>query len=188
MKTKKKHGLLRLSEKKRLSPLEQKALAQQYFERAEKLEEVSLGAAVIYYNKALKLNPRLVDAHLNLVGLYLRKPHQNGALSKALGHAWSAVRLDSKSALALYNLGGVYDQAGRISETITAFLEALSLEPKYADVLFDLAAVYVSDKQYAKAIAYWRAYLKLDPKSKWAAEARKYIKRYGPRSGLRPQK
>jgi tetratricopeptide (TPR) repeat protein len=115
-------------------------------EKQGKLEE-----SVAAHEKALKINPQLVQAHVNLVELYGRL----GQFEKAEEHYRVASRLDPGSSESYYNYGVLLLGAQKFQEAENAFRKTIEIDPFLAGAhnnlgfllerqgrLFDAAAEY----------------------------------------------
>jgi tetratricopeptide (TPR) repeat protein len=93
--------------------------------------------------------------------------------------------VDSRYALAYFDLGNVLDETGRVNEAIQTYATALQLAPTYADAHYNLALAYEKMKEPRKALKHWRAYTRLDTTGPWAVHARNQIKRILQSDGLK---
>ena len=75
--------------------------------------------------KAVELDPKFVEAHVNLAALLMQK--RNYAEAETILR--KAFEVDPKSILVLLNLGVTLNHLGKYADTITALREALRLEP-----------------------------------------------------------
>ena len=152
------------------SLLSTNALAQNYLGLALHASSQPTDATTAY-QKALALNPNLVEAHYNLGCLYLEQNNFAGAKSEftaytlsrpkefngwlKLGAAqfrtrdWSsaergyseALKLNSQSAEAWNALGLIQVQRGRSRESVQSFNQALKAQPDYAAAILNLGIV-----------------------------------------------
>ncbi len=146
------------------------ALAQNYLGLALQSSSQPTDATSAY-QKALALNPNLVEAHYNLGCLYLEQNNNAGAKSEftaytlsrpkefngwlKLGAAqfrtrdWNnaersygeALKINSQSAEAWNAIGLIQVQRGRSRESVQSFNSALKAQPDYAAAILNLAIV-----------------------------------------------
>ena len=112
--------------------------AQRWFQRALSLEEDSPEEARRAYEEAIRLQPGLTDAHINLGLLH----HDLGNLAKAEGCYRRALEYDPKLALAHFNLGVVLEDQQKKSAAVSAYQEALKYEPDFLEAHCNLAQLY----------------------------------------------
>lgn len=92
-------------------------------ERQGKLEESAAA-----HEKAIEIDPNLVQAHINLIELYGRL----GRFQKAEEHYKAAVRIDSGSAESYYNYGVLLLSAEEYARAEEAFRKTIEINPFYA--------------------------------------------------------
>ena len=157
---------------------------EQLFEAALKCEarQNLLPQAVENYERALKLVPNWVDAHINRgVALY-----QLGRVDDALAAFRSAVQLNPQNGISRYNLGCVLEEQGEIDEAIRHLRCAASEMPDHADVHFNLALAYEKKNERRLAREHWTSYLRYSPNGQWADEARARLKQYSAKRKASP--
>jgi tetratricopeptide (TPR) repeat protein len=124
------------------------------------LEDAGRGSeAVAHYLAALRVNPRLVDAHNNL-GLLLAS---QGRMAEAIAHYSEALRANPNDANAHLNLGKALAEQGTLDEARAHFSEAVRLNPGSAQAHNNLANVLASDGRTADAISHYTEALRLRP-------------------------
>ncbi|MBI5875849.1 MAG: tetratricopeptide repeat protein [Deltaproteobacteria bacterium] len=101
-------------------------------------EKEALEQAIIYYNKALSIEPNYAGIH-NDLGDALR---DKGMLESAIAEYHTALRLKPDYPKAHNNLGVVYYRQGNFDEAIREFRMALRLNPEYADARNNLEDIY----------------------------------------------
>ena len=111
-------------------------------ERAGKLQE-----AAEAHERALKIDPTVVQAHVNLISIYgrLNEPEKAGE------HYHQAIQLAPENVEAHYNYGVLMTGVGRYEEAEQAFREALKVNPFYAEAHNNLGAVLEQRGRYAEA-------------------------------------
>jgi tetratricopeptide (TPR) repeat protein len=91
---------------------------------------------------------------------------------------------DPQYALAFFDLGNVLDELKRLPEAIEAYRNAIRLVATYADAHYNLALALERTGEPRSALRHWTAYLKLDSSSRWAAHARRQIRKILDRESL----
>ncbi|HJZ98950.1 MAG TPA: tetratricopeptide repeat protein [Candidatus Solibacter sp.] len=109
--------------------------------------------------KALELDPKLSQAHINLISLYGRM----GDAEEAGKHYRQALELDPRSQEAYYNFGVLCYQAGRRVEAQAAFTEALAINPNHAQAHNNLGTLLEEQGKVAEAAAQFQKAIELDP-------------------------
>jgi tetratricopeptide (TPR) repeat protein/serine/threonine protein kinase len=120
-------------------------------------------AAITAFREAVRLQPKLADAH-NSLGVALRR---DGQPAEAEAAYREALRLAPKHANAQNNLGFLLARQGRYAEADAAYREALRLEPDDLNARINLAKLLRdSQRDFDGAIAVLRQGLRLKPN--WA--------------------
>ncbi|MGH9397881.1 MAG: tetratricopeptide repeat protein [Terriglobia bacterium] len=88
-----------------------------------------IDGAIQEYQKAIGLDPQLVQAHINLIQLYARA----SKYEKAEQEYQAAVSLDPNRADCYYNYGVLMFGLNRFSEAEQAFRRAIAINPYYAE-------------------------------------------------------
>ena len=117
------------------------------------LEEVDAGKAPECYRRALKLDPRNADAHVNLGRLYQLK----GDFKQARHHYGRAVAAFGDHQLAQYNLGTIFDELDEFEKAT----EHYRLAPDVADAHYNLARIFRLKGDQVSALRHLRLYQKL---------------------------
>jgi tetratricopeptide (TPR) repeat protein len=112
--------------------------AQRWFQRALTLQNNSPEEARHAYQEAIRLDPGLTDAHINLGLLH----HNEGNLADAETCYRRALEHDPKLALAHFNLGVVLEDRHRRSAAISAYQEALKHAPDFLEAHCNLAQLF----------------------------------------------
>jgi tetratricopeptide (TPR) repeat protein len=109
------------------------------------------------YMRALELNPKHVEAHVNLG----RLRQESGRFVEAEAHYRKALELDDKDAVAAFNLGVALEDLGRLQEALSAYGKALAADSRCADAHYNLARLYEKLGEQAAAIRHLPAYRRL---------------------------
>ncbi|HEX4495181.1 MAG TPA: tetratricopeptide repeat protein [Thermoanaerobaculia bacterium] len=131
--------------------------AADWYERAEELEADAPEEAMAAYRRALEIDPRLADAHLNLGRLL----HERGEAATAEAHYRQALAARPEDATAIFNLGVALQDLGRLSEATDAYESAIALDRALADAHFNLAGIYEGLGQPEAAFRHLRTYRSL---------------------------
>lgn len=128
--------------------------AAEWYERGCELEGDSPEQALAAYRRALQLDPRLPDAHLNLGRLL----HERGDMATAESHYRLALDVLPEDPTAAYNLGVALQDLGRLREAVAAYEAALARDESYADAHYNLAGVYELLGEREAAFRHLRTY------------------------------
>jgi tetratricopeptide (TPR) repeat protein len=131
--------------------------AQDWFDLAADLEPCDPDQARDAYRRALELDPRHVDAHVNLGRLL----HQAGQPAAAAIHYRQALEARPKDAIAAFNLGVALEDLGRLGDAVLAYEKSLSLDPHNADAHFNLSRIHEGAGRKAAALRHLAAYRRL---------------------------
>jgi tetratricopeptide (TPR) repeat protein len=85
-------------------------------------------------------------------------------LDKAVFHYQAALKIEPGYAMALYNLGTIYEKKGQMDKAISYYLKALKTTPDYFDALNNLGFAFYNKGNYDKAVLYFKRALKTNPK------------------------
>ena len=142
-----------------LRKLDRRAAA--HLERGVQLEQVGrLDDAIAETEEALRLNPELVKAHINLLILYGRM----GNREKAEEHYQAAVKLNpTQFPDAYYNYGVLLTMEGKLDEAEQAFRKALAIAPSYYAAYNNLGNLLERQGKLPEAAAEYRKALEGSP-------------------------
>jgi tetratricopeptide (TPR) repeat protein len=115
--------------------------------------------AIDAFQRALTMNPDLVQAHVNLVAAYAAIR----AFDQAEAHYRRALALAPDLAENHYNYGVLLLGVGRQSEAIEAFRRALASNASYADAHNNLGYLLLRDGRSEEALHHFRAALAASP-------------------------
>jgi len=126
------------------------------------------------FEKARELNPRSVQPLINLGSLYIQEAESTTSgsrrlrgriLDEALDVLETAVKLNSRSAMAYYLLGTANYKSAFYEEAETHLKRALDLDRRMAPAHLMLANLYMRQGKWAEAIGRLDAYLAESPKA-----------------------
>jgi len=149
-------------------------------------------AAIESFDRAIELDPNLVDAHYNkgislqhifdfegAMASYLNciriKPEffqahinlgtiaeLNQNFESALSHYLSALNLKQDSALLHFNLANTYKALNRVDLSLKSYDLAIHFQSNYKEAIFNKAVLLEKEKEYSSALATYERVLQLD--------------------------
>lgn len=131
--------------------------AEEWYALGWDLEAVAPSEARDAYRRAVELDPRHADAHVNLGRLL----HEAGEVRAAERHYRVALDADPEHPTATFNLAVALEDLGRREEAIAAYERALACEPDHADAHFNVARLLEEAGRTAAALRHLKAYRKL---------------------------
>jgi tetratricopeptide (TPR) repeat protein len=123
------------------------------------LEQGAFAQAAAEFREALRLDPNLPYADLNLAGALERM----GRLTEAIAVDRAAVRRRPDWAGVHETLADALNHAGRLAEATAEYREALRLNPAYSQAENGLGTVLARSGRTAEAMARVEAALRMDP-------------------------
>jgi tetratricopeptide (TPR) repeat protein len=117
--------------------------------------------AIVHLEQALRLDPRLAEAHNDLGGVLLAE----GRPRDALAHFQQASRLAPNDEHLHFNVARVLQAVGRPADAIREFERALQLNPEFAEAHDGLGVVLFAERRLAEAIAHFKRAVALRPDS-----------------------
>lgn len=127
--------------------------AEEWFGWGCEMEATSLEEAREAYSRALALDPRHADAHVN-VGRLL---HESGDAAGAEGHYRHALEARPDHATAAFDLGVALEDLGRDREALEAYDRAIDLDPANADAHYNAASLCEKLGRPAQALGHLKA-------------------------------
>lgn len=123
--------------------------AMAHLRRAADLEQNGkIGEAIAEQEQALEIDPKLVQAHVNLISLYGKA----GKLAQAETHYHAAVALDPQQADAHYNYGVLLFERGQNAAAGHAFRETLRINPHHAQARHNLGFLFEQQGEWTEAL------------------------------------
>jgi tetratricopeptide (TPR) repeat protein len=127
---------------------------------AARLESLGrLEAAADLQLQALQLDPKLTQAHINLISLYGRL----GDPVRGEQHYREATALNPNAHEAYYNFGVLCYQSHRRAEARTAFEKALAIDPGYSEAHNNLGALLEEERDLGGAAEHFRKAIESQP-------------------------
>lgn len=127
-------------------------------------KEGRLAEAIAEHEKAVELDPDIVQARVNLVILYGR----TGNYDKAYQHYQAAIQTGAPHAELHYNFGVLAVEKGHIPQAKAAFAEALKLNPHYAPAHHNLGYLLETEGRRDEAERHYRAAIENQPNHRLA--------------------
>lgn len=118
-----------------------------------------LEPAAAAHEKALEIDPNLVEAHVNLISIYGRL----GRFDKAEEHYRAAVRLNPNHAESHYDFGVLLFGLGKYAEAEQAFRRALDIDPFHPEAHNNLAYLFEQQGKLAEAKEHYRKAIENKP-------------------------
>jgi tetratricopeptide (TPR) repeat protein len=109
------------------------------------------------YERALAIDPRHADAHVNLGRLL----YEQNEVDLAVSHYRKALTLKRNHSTAAFNLGVALEDLGRSNEAIDAYRRAVEIDPYFADAHFNLAKLFEKAGKKSAAIRHLKTYREL---------------------------
>ena len=131
--------------------------AEDWFRLGGELEQGAPEQAREAYRRTLELDPRHVDARINL-GRLLHEAREWQAAEK---HYRVALADRPDDSTALFNLAVVLDDLGRRREAAAAYRSTIRVDPEYADAYFNLARLLEQSGDRKSALSYLKTYRRL---------------------------
>jgi tetratricopeptide (TPR) repeat protein len=116
--------------------------------------------SIRFYQKALTLNPNMVDAYNNLGSIFQQS---KGQLDKAISYYEMALSMDPKHAGACYNLGSAFHKKEDLNKAVSYYLKSIQINPKHAPSHFNLGSAFFEKGELSEAKIYFMKTLQLDP-------------------------
>ncbi len=135
-------------------PLAIDETAEGWYVLASELEDDEPDQARRAYERALALDPKHADAHVNLGCL----EHEGGQLARAELHYRAALEAEAEHAVAAFNLGVVLEDRRRFAEACAAYQRALEADQGLADAHYNLARVLEHLGQREASLRHLRTY------------------------------
>jgi len=115
--------------------------------------------ALTSYEKALRIDPGFVAAHINM-GFSLNKEGRN---DEANYHFEEAIRLNPGSQAAYFNFGNALFNQGDIDAAVGHYLKSLQLNPAFAESHNMLGLAFISKGQLEAAVEHFNRAVELKP-------------------------
>jgi tetratricopeptide (TPR) repeat protein len=131
--------------------------ARRAFEEALDHDGVDDAAARRAYERALALDPELVDAWVNLGRLL----HEAGRAEEAVRCGEEALAREPDDPVVHFNLALALEDVKGAEAALAHYRRALELDPEFADAHYNLAGLYEQLGRGADALRHYKAYKRL---------------------------
>ncbi|MEX0724753.1 MAG: tetratricopeptide repeat protein [Planctomycetaceae bacterium] len=118
-----------------------------------------LPQAIELFQKILKLDERLVEAHEGLAASY----YMQKSFPEAITHFQRVSVLDPRKAAALINVGAIYNRMGEHQKAVDILRKGLAREKKSAEGYYNLGIAHKGLGQLSLAVSAYRESIKIDP-------------------------
>ena len=123
-----------------------------------------LESSIAAHERALAINPKLAQAHINLISLYARM----GQFDQAEKHYRAAIADSPNLADSYFNYGIVLMGRERYAEAAAAFQQSLERNPFNADSHYNYAIIIEREGRLEEAAAHYRQALENNPEHRQA--------------------
>ena len=131
--------------------------AEEWYLLAIDLESTTPAEAKAAYRKAVEIDPRHVDAHLNLGRLL----HEEGRVRSAHTQYRQALEASPDHPTALFNLAVSLEDLDRPMEALSSYERVIDLAADYADAYFNISGIYERLGKRAEAVRNLKTYKSL---------------------------
>jgi len=116
--------------------------------------------AILDYDRALDINPRLTEAYYNRGNAYGKR----GQYDQAISDFTKALDINPKLADAYYNRGIAYFEKRQYDQAISDYNKALQINPKYADAYINRGRAYGRKGEHDQTISDCNKALEINPR------------------------
>jgi tetratricopeptide (TPR) repeat protein len=131
--------------------------AEHWFSVAVELEKTSLDEAQRAYHMALRIDPQMAEAHLNLGKLY----QDAKELKKAEAHYRTARDNAPEDPAPPFNLGVLLEDMHQPQKALAAYRQAIKLDPSFGDAHYNLGLLLETLGKKSEAFAHLRTARKI---------------------------
>ena len=129
--------------------------------RTQGLNDQALGS----FEKVLALNPKLLDALINIVMIYVTENRYEEAVALC-DKRLAADGDDNLYAAKLWDIkGGIYQAKKESAEAELSYKKAIQIAPEFMGAYYSLARLYISEKKTDDAVSQFNTILTHDPKA-----------------------
>jgi tetratricopeptide (TPR) repeat protein len=122
------------------------------------IKQNKFDSAILYYTKALQINPRQVLAYIGMGNIYKNVKDE---YDKAISNYSAALKIDSTNKETYYNIAWCYNAKTDYDNAIIYALKALDIDNNYRAAYGELGHAYHLSKKYADAIEQFKKYIAL---------------------------
>ncbi len=118
-----------------------------------------INKAIFFYEKAVKLNPAVIQSRINLSIAYAKK----GLISKAKTNIKHVIKLDPKISHAYLILGKLYMEEEKLKESAGVLETAIELAPDFIEAYYTLMEVLIKLNDKKKLVRVFKKCSKFKP-------------------------
>ena len=115
--------------------------------------------AINEYREAIRVKPRLFQAHGNLGLLLVDK----GKTDEALYHFRQALAVYPRDEWSYYGIGLVYERQGKLTDAVKQFQKAINLLPDHFMAYHELGLIAAAQGNLSEAVSHFQAALRIEP-------------------------
>lgn len=115
--------------------------------------------AIVCYKRAIMLDPRLINAKLDLANLLAQQKSYEDAIEYYLAYT----RTVKDNADAYFNLGVAYENINKINHALSAFRSAFAINPDDPNLIQEIGRCYHVAKNYEQALKFYLNALESKP-------------------------
>ncbi len=135
--------------------------AYQWFSKGYDADNLKLyDKAIEYYQKAININPKYVEAYNNMGIIYSKQGNDN----KALEMYEKAISINPEHASTYANMGAAYNNKGDFDKAIKLYGKAININPSDAESYYNMGLAYDHKGNYDKAIGLYEKAISFNPK------------------------
>lgn len=131
------------------------------------------GQEIIFANKAVKANPKYMDAYINLGNGYSGLKRFKEARAAFL----KALKLEPRNAIPHYSLGVLAEKQDDYKTALPYYKKSVELDPKFENGHFNLAMAYANLRQFEKARDSLKTLISLNPNAQDAVEMLRQVEK-----------
>ena len=131
-----------------------------HYDRAVTFEQLGKpDLAIKEYEEAVRIKPRLWQAHSNLGLLLIEK----GRTDDAMSHFFESMAINPDDYWSPYGLGLIYSRQGRYREAVQQYEKAIFLSPGHFMAHHELGLIMLAERQVDAAEMHFQAALQINP-------------------------
>ena len=124
------------------------------------LNQGKTDSAIFNLNKAITINPKMVETQIVLGNLY-RDTKSN--IDSALVYYFNALKIDSLNKVTLYSIAWCYNAKKDYEKVFPYAIKALSVDNTYRPAYGEMAHAYRNTKKFAEAVEQFKNYFTVTP-------------------------
>ena len=121
-------------------------------------DSTATAEAIQAYERAIELNPKLLDAWINIGQLYARRGNKI-----AERYLRTATEIDRNNPLPFRILADYYSSRGELAKAVETYDRAIALDPQYADALYNSGLVLLDMDSVSRARRQFELAIQMQP-------------------------